>query len=406
MTLFENGRPVRDLGSTAFVIAAIILTTFGPSGFNFLPLMIGAAAGEFGLDPATAEGAAAIENIAAVELLVSGVSSIVLSLFLLRRVNWRAMLYFSFATLLVGNLLSMTATSAEAFIGYRAIAGIGQGMAYALGLASVSVSANPARNFGFVVSAACLWQIAGFIAIPAITGGAFQPMMLFIALTTVPVLIAAFWMPDNGRLERDEQIVHERGNITFRDYALPAILVLVGFMIFNISLGIIYPYMEIIAGELGATPDDFGLAVVVGFLVAAIFGFCAGWIDRTFNDVLLIVVFGGINAVLLWLLAGATTAASYLILIGLFTAAWNFYYARAFTATSNTDRSGYAASFGPEAVTSGLIIGPILGQALTVSGDFSGQIQIAAVAALVGSLIIAFAITLGHRKAAQLAQAA
>ncbi|MBO9453420.1 hypothetical protein J7426_24385 [Tropicibacter sp. R16_0] len=402
LTLFENGKPIRNLESGVFVVAAIMLTTFGPSGFNFLPLMMGAAAAQFGLDPATAEGAGALESIAAVELLVSGVSSIILSLFLLRRVNWRHMLYFSFATLLVGNLLSMTATSAEAFMSYRAIAGIGQGMAYALGLASVSVSARPARNFGLVVSAACLWQVIGFILIPTLTAGDFKPMMQIIALTTVPVLIASIWVPDNGRLERDAQLVHSRGNITFRDFALPAILVLVGFMIFNVSLGIIYPYMEIIAGELGATTDDFGLAVVAGFLVAAALGFMAGWIDRTFNDVLLIVVFGGINAVLLWLLAGAATASTYLILIGLYTAAWNFYYARAFTATSNTDRSGYAASFGPEAVTSGLIIGPILAQALTVTGDFSGQIEIAAVAALVGSLVIAFAIRLGHRKARQL----
>lgn len=403
--LFENGAPIRNLESSVFVVAAIMLTTFGPSGFNFLPLMMGAAAGQFGLDPATAEGAGALETIAAIELLVSGVASIILSLFLLRRVNWRHLLYFSFATLLLGNLLCLSATDVNSFLTYRAIAGIGQGMAYALGLASVSVSAKPARNFGYVVAAACAWQIVGFITIPTLTQGAYLPLMKIIAVTTIPVLIAAFWVPNNGRLERDAQLVHERGNITFRDFALPAILVLVGFMMFNIGLGIIYPYMEIIAGELGATTDDFGLAVVAGFLVAVVLGLMGGWIDRTFNDVMLILVFGAINAVLLWMLAGATTASSYLILIGLFTAAWNFYYARAFTATTSTDRSGYAASFGPESVTTGLILGPLLGQAFTTVGDFGGQIRIGAFAAMIGSLVIAFAITMGHRKARELFEA-
>ena len=158
MTADTPGKPgFRDINSPGFMIAAAIMVMMAPNGFNFLPFMLGAAAETFSLAPEQ------IEMLTVVELAGTSIASLIFSLILMRRSNWRKLLYLAGGLLVGGNLLSIYATGYNDLVLYRGIASLGQGLGYALGLVGMSVTLHPGRNFGLMMGALNVWLLFWFI---------------------------------------------------------------------------------------------------------------------------------------------------------------------------------------------------------------------------------------------------
>ncbi|MEX0343283.1 MAG: hypothetical protein AB3N20_00060 [Rhizobiaceae bacterium] len=381
----------RDINGTAFIIAAAVIVMMAPNGFNFLPFMLGAAAETYSLT------AGQIETLTLAELAATSAASLVFSLYLMRRSNWRILLYLAGAALIAGNILSIYATGYNDLMAYRVIAALGQGIGYALGLVGMSVTAHPGRNFGLMMGALNVWLLFWFIMVPEIMASyGLTALFLFYAGASLLVVVAAYWYPDNGRLERDALNVeaNEGEAHTFRTYMFGALLVLGSFFIYSLSLGIIYPYVEILGSVIeGVDSDSIGLALAGGTVLAIILCFGAAWLDEKVNHAVFIGIVAVVNAAVAWQMAEAQDATTYLVMAGLYVGLWNLYYARAFTAIANADHSGYASSFGPEISAAGIAIGPIIAQAATVSGDFAGQVMIGVYAIVIGGAVCIFGMT-------------
>ncbi|GAL37379.1 hypothetical protein JCM19240_3241 [Vibrio maritimus] len=223
--------PKRTIDSKALIIAAMMLVMFAPNAFNFLPFMLGGAAEAMALDDAQ------IESIAMYELLATALSSLLFSLLLIRRVNWRYIGYIAAIALIAGNYMSMTAQDFDGFITSRLIAGSGQGIGYSLGLVGMSVTKHPGRNFGYMIAALNVWLITWFILIPELMAEfGLNALYQFFMFTSALCLVAFWFYPDNGRVEKDQELSSVHGDtVDKKKYVVPMIWVGGAFLVYSLT---------------------------------------------------------------------------------------------------------------------------------------------------------------------------
>ena len=386
MSLFQNNKqPIRDINSETFVFAALLLAIFAPNGFNFLPLMLGAAAEQFQLTTAQ------IESLTTWELVATSAASVIFSLFLIRRVNWRHIGTAAALLMVVMNMICMTATNFEELLTYRILNGIGQGIGYSLAIVGLSVSAQPGKYFGWWIAAVNIWLSIWFYGLPKLMGVyGLQALFLFYAITAFLAILVFWWYPDNGRLERDSQLqVQNAGQqYTFRQFLIPSLLVAAAIFIYHFSVGIVYPYLEIIGTNAQIEGETIGLIISVGSILAISTGFIAAWLDGRSNDRWVLGVVGLLQVIAIYTLATVTDLNGYIFGAVLYLLGFNLYTAKVLTVMAKTDRSGYLASFGPELQAMGIALGPVLAQGLTVSGDYGGQVMIGMWAVVVGTGLV------------------
>jgi len=386
MILFQNDKqPIRDIDSEIFVFAALLLAIFTPNGFNFLPLMLGAAAEKFAL---TSEQ---IESLTTWELVATSSASVIFSLFLIRRVNWRHIGMAAAFLMVTMNVICMTAGSFEELLTYRIMNGIGQGIGYSLAIVGLSVSARPGKYFGWWIAAVNLWLSIWFFILPQILNSlGLSALFLFYAITAFLAIIVFWWYPDNGRLERDSQIQTQNAGLkhTFRQFLLPSLLVAAAIFIYHFSVGIVYPYLEIIGTNAQIDGERVGVIISVGSVLAISTGFIAAWLDGRSNDRWVLGGVGLLQAIAIYTLATVTDLNSFIFGAVLYLLGFNLYTAKVLTVMAKTDRSGYLASFGPELQSMGIALGPVLAQGLTVSGDYGGQIMVGMWAVVLGTGLV------------------
>lgn len=376
--------PTRTIDSKALIIAAMMLVMFAPNAFNFLPFMLGGAAEAMALDDAQ------IESIAMYELLATALSSLLFSLLLIRRVNWRYIGYIAAIALIAGNYMSMTAQDFDSFITSRLIAGSGQGIGYSLGLVGMSVTRHPGRNFGYMIAALNIWLITWFILIPELMAEyGLNALYQFFMFASALCLVAFWFYPDNGRVEKDQEISSTHGdNVDKKKYVVPMIWVGGAFLVYSLSLGIIYPYIEIIGADMQASTEDVGLVLAVGSVMAVVGGILTAVVDKKYSHTTIIVSLSIINAAVCFGMASTNDTTSFLGFSAFYIMLWNMMYARYYTALATTDKSGYFSSYGPEIGTVGLAAGPIVAQLATATGDFQGQVGVGAVCIAIATVMV------------------
>ncbi len=383
-TISTLTNPSRTIHSKSLIIAATMLVMFAPNAFNFLPFMLGGVAEVMSLDGGQ------IETIAMVELLATAVSSLIFSIFLIRRANWRYVGYTAAIALIAGNYMSMTAVDFDSFINSRIIAGSGQGIGYSLGLVGMSVTKHPGRNFGYMIAALNVWLITWFIMIPELMAlYGLDALYQFFMFASALCLVAFWFFPNNGRLEKDSHITENAGtSVDKKHFVVPMIWVGGAFLVYSLSLGIIYPYIEIIGDSMMATTEDVGLVLAVGSIMAVVGGILTALVDKKYSHIAIIVTLSVINAAVCFGMATTQDTTSFLGFSAMYIMLWNMVYARYYTALATTDHSGYFSSYGPEIGTVGLAAGPILAQAMTDTGDFQGQVGIGSVCIVVATLMV------------------
>ncbi|MCL9774546.1 MFS transporter [Vibrio methylphosphonaticus] len=377
-------RPTRTIDSKALIIAATMLVMFAPNAFNFLPFMLGGVAEAMSLNDAQ------IESIAMYELLATALSSLLFSLLLIRRTNWRYVGYLAAFALIIGNYLSMTAPDFDSFITSRLIAGTGQGIGYSLGLVGMSVTKNPGRNFGFMIAALNVWLITWFVLIPELMATyGLNALYQFFMFASALCLVAFWFFPNNGRIDKDKEITNNSAvSIDKKHFVVPMMWVGGAFLVYSLSLGIIYPYIELIGADMQASTEDVGLVLAIGSVLAVGGGILTAIIDKKFSHTTIIVTLSVVNGAVCFGMASTQDTISFLGFSTLYIMLWNMMYARYYTALATTDKSGYFSSYGPEIGTVGLALGPILAQVLTVTGDFQGQVGVGAVCIVVATVMV------------------
>jgi MFS transporter, DHA1 family, inner membrane transport protein len=136
---------------------------------------------------------------AAVYMLGGGLGALCVSATLFS-VRTRGLLVVGLCALAAGNLASLYTQSFGMILAVRLLAGMGEGVGFALMAAGVSRMRNPSRVYGIYVVAVLLTAAAVQCSVPWIRG-VFGPKALFVPIAILPLVVLLFlrWFPDLSR---------------------------------------------------------------------------------------------------------------------------------------------------------------------------------------------------------------
>jgi MFS family permease len=377
--LNEQGGIRRDIDSPIFVLAAVLLGIFVITSFNFLPLLLPAAQHAYGLTDTQ------LERLKNWELFSTGIASVCFTLFMLRRVNWRHVGIAACLLLVACNLASVYVGSFEQILALRTLAGLGQGLGFSLALVGLNVSKRPGRSFSMWVCVSSLWIGCLFLLLPNwMSGeprGGLDVLFLFYAATALLATPIFLWYPNNGRRDRDAVNLEAAGGHkhSFRDFAVPTVLVALAILTGYMMVGITYPDIVLYGTRLGFDERHVTEAVMLGTFLTVFVAWLAAVTDARRNDLVSLISVGLVSTLAVWIYADAHTESSYLAALVTFLALTTvFTGGLLFKAMAVVDRSGFLASLGPELSSSGIFLGPMLATALRGPSDLRGQMMIAA----------------------------
>jgi predicted MFS family arabinose efflux permease len=268
------------------IAMALALSVTGVLMFKVLPLIVGAAADEFGLEPRQI-GLLASSDLAGITL-----ASLLAPLWV-RRVNWRAIAFAALALVVVGNVASAAIDTLGPLLAVRVVTGFGEGMASGLALVVLSDTRNPDRAFGLAVGAPILVGLLAFQVMPPLAHAyGYDGVVLALAGLAALFMAGLPWLPARGRPvptagERRESAQVDAARATGRAEAghgrgLVA-TALAAAAVYHVGLGAVWAFVErmgVAAGfEREWVGSMLGIAVVFGLagsLLATTIGVALG----------------------------------------------------------------------------------------------------------------------------------
>jgi predicted MFS family arabinose efflux permease len=239
------------------IVSAILLCVAGTAMYLILPVFVGAAAGHAGLSDRE------LGLLAASEIGGIGLASL-LAVTWQHRVSWRLAAAVSLAFIVVGNLLSIGATSVGSLLTLRFFTGLlGEGPAYALGLGCVGEQRDPDRAFLQLTASQVAYAATALWILPRVVSAwGFTGMLVVFALIAGLVMPFVFWLP------RESCRVDPTPRATRRPGSRLALVALAFHMLFYVGVGSIWAYVERMGRASGLTGQQVGTALAVSTVIS------------------------------------------------------------------------------------------------------------------------------------------
>lgn len=355
-------------------VAAILLSFIGTGGFLILPLLVGAAAGDLQLTEAQV-------GLLATAVMGGSALSSALALLWIRRVNWRWAAAFSVLAIAVGHAGCLLSGDAAAVTGWLLLTGIGGGAVYSIALTVLADESRAARYFGFSVAAQVAFQVAGMLVLPQFTGeyGLDAVVGLLLALDLIGVAIVPL-LPARGHLA--PTVVN--GPLM---PGVPALLALVGCILFFFNVGVVWAYIERMASGAGMSPDAIGVSLAIGVAFGIPGALAASWCGNRFGHFNPLLVGSVIMLTAVGILSWRLTEAAYVTALALYNLSWNFLLSFQYAAVSAVDDNGRSVAVAPAFHGFGAALGPVVA-ALFVTRDSYMAVPILATLGIAGSLLL------------------
>jgi len=353
--LLGHGSAPVDINRPLTVIAAICIAVIGPEVFIVQPGFVQGMVAQLGFSEQQAGYVASAEmwGLALTTLLMSFIAS---------RVNWRHALLLAVLVIVAGNLLSLGATGVQDFALWRFVTGLGCGVLVSLSFTIVGLTANPDRNFGYLIMAVLTYGAFGLWLMPdAFARIGMDGVIVFFALLALCALPLIRYLPVSG----EEHVQVESDAVD-----LPSglrLMAIATMFIYFLAQGVVWAYLFLIG--LGGGVDEQGVANgltvsqflgIAGALVAAVVGKRHGRLAP-----LSLGMLAGIIA--LGFLFGEFGALHYAIAVCVYNFAWNMTHPYLLAAMASFDRGGRLVVHAVGAQMLGLAVGPAL--AAWVVGD-------------------------------------
>lgn len=363
--------PINSIGS---LLAAIALTVIAMAPFLVLPLYVGAAAENLGLNQQQ------IGFLASAVAAGSAISSVVMML-LVRRVRWRRAGLVALSLMLVPMCLSIFADDVVTFMALQGLAALGGGSTYSLALTALSDRHHPDRAFGMSIAAQVSFQVVGMLLLPQLVAGAGIDGMLalFVAMELLGLVLIA-WLPDSGK-----SLPSIVGNASI--VSLPVLLALGGCFFFFFNVGAMWTYIERMAVMAGFEAQQIGLGLAIGVSLGIPGALLASWCGDRFGRIgpLTIGALGTVVAV--YMLGQGMQFSTYVVAAALYNFVWNFSLAFQYAAVNAVDTSGRGVAAAPAFHGAGVAVGPALA-ALYVTETSLVAVNVLAGSAAVASLLL------------------
>jgi predicted MFS family arabinose efflux permease len=241
-----------------FVLAMALLGAIAPTSFFGLPQLVGLSAQLWGFTDSQLGIAVFIE--------IAGNAVGALSIAFLAS-HWpvRRTLTLGILLALISNLATTQIHGIEMYCAVRLFAGVASGMLSGIAMRYLSFTANPDRDFGYLIVAQALWSmlLLGWI-LPAI-GEHWQVIgcYFFVALTTLPFLFLRY------DFAVDEPLTPPicDGGAFIRRGAYTALFSLFAMYI---GVGVMWTFVEQIGQRAGYAPDFIATVLALSNLTAAV----------------------------------------------------------------------------------------------------------------------------------------
>jgi MFS family permease len=285
--------------------------------------------------------------------------------FAAHRFNWRRVIAWSLAVMVVANLACALVREVTAFAALRFAAGVGAGGLISLSFAAIGLTSRPDRNFGYLIMWVLTYGAFALLAMPTAFGVAgLTGVLWFFALFPLVALPWLRYFPASG--ENVVQVEKDAVDLP----ASAKLLALAAMFAYFLAQGVVWAYLFLIGISGGLTEQQVanGLTVsqfagIAGALGAAL---TAGRYGRAVP--LLTGIIGG--AVTLYFLVGTMSATVYLVAVTIYNLAWNFTHPYLLGAMASFDRRGRVVVNAVAMQMLGLALGPSLAASVIEEGVY------------------------------------
>lgn len=345
------------LEQPAAQISGMWLSAIGALSFQVQPIMLGAFAQVYGLDDQQVGTLASIE-------LGGGFMATLSAVIWLRRVNWRSLMLFLLPLIAVAFLGSGWCRNFTELAAIRFVGGLGHGAIYVVAVAYLCDSHKPERVVGFAVTMQLLLGAAMFVALPQLehTLG-IKGMVSLLALIAACGLLGLISFPAAGKSTVEAEVTGTARVVW------PALLIVAGMLVFQMSLASIWAFIEIMADHSGIPLETTGTVLAITVPLSAMGGVAAGVLGLRWGRTAPLLLTAIATIIALSVLGTVATISA--LFIGFFIQQffWNFGIAYIFGMVAEFDTTGRLVALAPSAQTLGNALAPgLTGLALTGDG--------------------------------------
>jgi MFS family permease len=347
-----------DINRPLALAAALLLGVIGPEVFIVQPGFVQGLVAHYSFSEQQAGYVASAEmwGLALTTLLMSWLAS---------RVDWRKILLVSTLVVVAGNLGSLATVDPVAFAAWRFVAGLGCGVLVSLSFTMIGLTANPDRNFGYLIAAVLTYGAFGLWLMPAafdLVG--MRGVIVFFAVFPLIALPLLRRLPSSG--EEQVQVESDAVDLGAGLRAMAVATMLVYFL----AQGVVWAYLFLIG--LAGGVDEQGVAN--GLTLSQFLGIggalLAAAVGKRYGRLLplCIGILGGILPLLF--LYDRFSALQYAVVVGVYNFAWNMTHPYLLAAMASFDRGGRLVVHAVGAQMLGLAIGPAIAAAVLQADDY------------------------------------
>lgn len=362
--------------SLAALTSTIAVGTVGAMIIWIVPGFVALAAAQAHLDDQQVGYVASWDINAAAALMA-------VSVLLLRRLPWRALVAMALTLIVAGNLCTALCHAYGPIIAARVIAGAGEGLAIGVAFAALGQAGNPDRAFAiYLVSggAAC----AGILLVLPGLQQNFGPEPLFLGFAGLAALtsIGLPWFPTRVSASRSMPTAGGTINVRLALSGLTAVF------LYFMAQGALWSYFDRIGQANAVASSDIGHALAVSTLAGIGGALLAAVMPARFGRRWPLLLSAAVSVISFVILLSHLTAWTLLLAGVLLIFAWNFSQPLFSGLCCEADPEGRVVCAMGSIQTVGYGLGPAAAALLLVHGSFTPIVWMSIVVLLSGVAIV------------------
>jgi len=365
------------------ILAAVIISIVGNAVFIGMPMLVGSLADTLGFDEQQ------LGWLASADLMGIFVASIAASL-LVNRVNRQLLVYIGITVAIIANFCSTIFHQFDSLFVIRIIAGLGEGMCYSVGVATLAGTHKTARNFSillFVLVAVNAIELYTFPSISEKWG--VDGIFLFFCGAFVLTYSFVRWLPRSNKEASVQEAVS--GNQLASKANIPSWipwLCLAAVACVYINVGAFWAFIERLGVDASLSDDFISNTLALGTLFTLSGCAIATWMGNKFGQSKPLIAAFALMTSILFLLAFKVTPVSYVVAATVFNFCWLFIDVFQLGTIGNIDHTGKYAALVPGAQGFTQSISPALaGFILSEGYGYAGVMMLCAVGTISAMVI-------------------
>jgi predicted MFS family arabinose efflux permease len=341
-----------------------------------MPYLIGSVADGMGL------GIDQAGLIGSAELLVVALSAFAISA-KVRVLPRRKVAMLGGIIAIVGHSLSLLTNSIEALVACRVLAGVGAGMALAIGNACLAASHDPSKAYGQVMMLLATVGAGVIVALGYITEiwsyfGVFGTQAVVVALMLIPMS----FLPEGDETQPEDDV--NQGKVPM----LPSVLIVIGILMWHFCDNSIWGFSERIANKIGMQPDVIGWLLGGGLFVGVIGGLIASSIGTRYGRIWPICVGIATAMTCISVITSTGTIPTYTASILTYIVCFMFISSYIYGLAGELDHHGRVMAAASGAGNIGVALAPLLSGRLIADGGYEVMGKV-----VISSLLVVMALS-------------